>query len=271
MTFPDAGRPASSYGRGMDVQVTSRGEVPERAKRLAREEVARLERYVKGPVMAARVVLIQEENPRIPLPARAEGEVVLAGRPVRARTAAASMDAVVDDMAERLGRQLRRFVDRVSTRQREPGELPAGEWRHGALPTRRPPRSFRPAGERAIVRRKTFAVEPLYAPEAALEMETLDHAFYLFQDLATGGDAVVYRRDDGHLGVIEGAEGEQPAGNGPVREPSRVSAPIDLAAAVREMDALEHRFLFFVNADSGRGNVIYLRHDGHYGLIEPAG
>jgi hypothetical protein len=26
-----------------------------------------------------------------------------------------------------------------------------------------------------------------------------------------------------------------------------------------------------VNVESGRGNVIYLRHDGHYGLIEPAG
>lgn len=254
----------------MEVQVTARGDVADRTKRLAREEVARLERYVKGPVMGARVVLIQEENPRIPFPARAEGEIVVAGRPVRARTAAPSMDAAVDDVAERLRRQLCRFVDRVSTRQREPAELPAGEWRHGALPAMRPPRSFRPPGERAIVRRKTFAVEPLNAAEAVLEMETLDHDFYLFQDLATGGDAVVYRRDDGRVAVIEGSEGEQPAADGPARETSWTSAPIDLAAAVREMDALEHRFLFFVNAESGRGNVIYLRHDGHYGLIAPA-
>jgi hypothetical protein len=36
------------------------------------------------------------------------------------------------------------------------------------------------------------------------------------------------------------------------------------------MDELNHRFLFFVNAQTGRGSVIYLRYDGHYGLIEPS-
>jgi hypothetical protein len=28
--------------------------------------------------------------------------------------------------------------------------------------------------------------------------------------------------------------------------------------------------LFFVNAATGRGNVIYHRYNGHYGLITPA-
>ena len=36
------------------------------------------------------------------------------------------------------------------------------------------------------------------------------------------------------------------------------------------MNAVGHRFVFFGNAASGRGNVIYRRYDGHYGLIEPA-
>jgi hypothetical protein len=28
--------------------------------------------------------------------------------------------------------------------------------------------------------------------------------------------------------------------------------------------------MFFINAETARGNVIYLRYDGNYGLIEPA-
>jgi hypothetical protein len=36
------------------------------------------------------------------------------------------------------------------------------------------------------------------------------------------------------------------------------------------MDELNHRFLLFVDAATGRGAVLYLRYDGHYGLIEPA-
>ncbi len=54
------------------------------------------------------------------------------------------------------------------------------------------------------------------------------------------------------------------------REPSRHSAPLELRAALAEMDALNHRFLYFTDAGTGRGCVLYLRHDGHYGLIEPA-
>ena len=29
-------------------------------------------------------------------------------------------------------------------------------------------------------------------------------------------------------------------------------------------------FLLFRNADTGRGNVLYRRYDGHYGLVTPA-
>ena len=36
-----------------------------------------------------------------------------------------------------------------------------------------------------------------------------------------------------------------------------------------EMDVLKHRFLYFIDAVDGRGKVLYLRHDGDYGLVEP--
>jgi hypothetical protein len=36
------------------------------------------------------------------------------------------------------------------------------------------------------------------------------------------------------------------------------------------MDALNHRFLYFIDAADGRGKVLYLRHDGDYGLAGAA-
>jgi hypothetical protein len=102
-------------------------------------------------------------------------------------------------------------------------------------------------------------------------MAALDHRFYLFQDLDTGADAVLYHRADGRLGVIQPADARQsPESDDIPREPSRYTAPLDEAAALAEMDALNHRFLYFTNAGTGRGCVLYLRYDGHYGLIEPA-
>ena len=39
--------------------------------------------------------------------------------------------------------------------------------------------------------------------EASLQMDLLGHDFYLFKDAQTGHASVLYRRRDGHLGLIE--------------------------------------------------------------------
>ena len=254
----------------INIEVTARGDVSDYARGQARERLGDLESFVKGPILGARVVLIQEANPRISMPARAEAEVDLQGRVVRARAAAPAMEAAVDDVVERLQRHLRRCVDRLLTRQREPAQSPPGEWSHRSWSPPRSPTFVRPAEEREIVRRKTFAFGPMSIDEAADALEDLDHEFLLFHDARTDADAVVYWRDDGLLALIEPRSAQPPDNWGPVVERSRFSAPIDLGAAVVEMNAVGHRFLFFENAATGRGNIIYRRYDGHYGLIEPA-
>jgi putative sigma-54 modulation protein len=44
--------------------------------------------------------------------------------------------------------------------------------------------------------------KPMSIDEAALQLEMLDHAFFLFTDAASGQAAVLYRRRDGNLGLI---------------------------------------------------------------------
>ena len=46
--------------------------------------------------------------------------------------------------------------------------------------------------------------------------------------------------------------------------------PMDSEEAVLQMDMLGHDFFVFTNANSGNTNVVYRRHDGKYGLIEPS-
>ena len=45
--------------------------------------------------------------------------------------------------------------------------------------------------------------------------------------------------------------------------------PMDSEEAILQMDMLGHDFFVFTNADSGDTSVVYRRHDGKYGLIEP--
>jgi len=254
----------------MSLEITARGEVSDHAREQAREKLADLESLVKGPFLGARVVLIQEANPRIPMPARAEAEVDLQGRFIRARAAAPSMEAAVDDVAERLQRHLRRYVDRLAARQREPAEPPSGEWSHRSWSAPRSSTFERPVEEREIIRRKSFAFGPMSVDEAADALEDLDHDFFLFHHAGTDADAVVFWRDDGLLALIEPRSVQSTDSRGAVLEESRFTSSVGLEAAVAEMHIVGHRFLFFENAATGRGNVIYRRYDGHYGLIEPA-
>ena len=60
----------------------------------------------------------------------------------------------------------------------------------------------------SIVKTKRFAVKPLDAEEACLQMELLGHDFYVFQNAESGEVNVVYRRNDGAYGLIEPVLGE---------------------------------------------------------------
>lgn len=55
-----------------------------------------------------------------------------------------------------------------------------------------------------------------------------------------------------------------------VRTKRHVMRPMGPEDAAMEMEALGHDFYVFRNVDTEEIAVIYLREDGHYGLIEPA-
>jgi putative sigma-54 modulation protein len=54
-----------------------------------------------------------------------------------------------------------------------------------------------------IVKTKQFAVKPMNPEEAALQMELLGHDFFLFRNSESESAAVLYRRRDGALGLID--------------------------------------------------------------------
>ena len=59
------------------------------------------------------------------------------------------------------------------------------------------------AGPR-FVKTKHFTTKPMTPEEAALQMDLVGHDFYFFANAETGLATVVYRRDDGHFGLIDG-------------------------------------------------------------------
>jgi hypothetical protein len=101
------------------------------------------------------------------------------------------------------------------------------------------------------VRRKTFAVEPMTVDEAAYEMDLLAHDFYLFTDRDTSRDVVVYRDDEGCR-----VKADAPA--------------LSEESAISRLEVSGEPFLLYRDSETGRGHVLYLRYDGHYGVITAA-
>ena len=57
-----------------------------------------------------------------------------------------------------------------------------------------------------VVRTKRFTVKPMTIDEAILQMNLLDHTFYVFRNVADGAICVVYCRNNGGYGIIETQE-----------------------------------------------------------------
>jgi putative sigma-54 modulation protein len=55
----------------------------------------------------------------------------------------------------------------------------------------------------------------------------------------------------------------------PVRHKRFTVLPMDEAEAIEQMELLGHDFFVFFNPEDGQINVMYRRHDGEYGVIQP--
>ena len=54
-----------------------------------------------------------------------------------------------------------------------------------------------------VVKRKIVEMKPMSEEEASLQMDLLDHDFFVYKDDDTGSINIVYKRKDGNYGVLE--------------------------------------------------------------------
>jgi ribosome-associated translation inhibitor RaiA len=255
----------------MDVEVRA----PDVAPRLVaqiRRRVAGLERLLDDPPPGVRLTV---RPAAASSGSRARSFVADATAPDHGRVLAAHAigpTAIVaaTEAVERLRRQLRRARDSEVALRDEPRVIARGIEELRRIDGRRPELPRKPPEERRIVHRRAASDEPRSSLSAIADLLDDDQEFRLFVHVLTNEDVVVHWRDDGRVGLLHPqgsalADEDTPV----VPEPSRYSEPLALAAAHAEMDLLSHRFLYFIDADDRRGKLLYLRHDGDYGLVEP--
>ncbi len=159
--------------------------------------------------------LLVEKNPSIPEPCIAEATVFTRGPVIRARESSTDMYAAIDLVSDKLVRRVKKYHDKIH-----------GKTRHGhdkiVAPSPEPELApvaasaaladelageMEYAGDNGrIVKTKQFALKPMSVQEATLQLELVGHDFFVFTNAESNRTNVVYRRNDGHYGLIEPAE-----------------------------------------------------------------
>jgi putative sigma-54 modulation protein len=202
----------------MQVTVSSRHtELSTALRAVATEKIGRLDRFLEG--MERAEVHFTEEGTRRKIPQQM-CEVTLEGHGhhVRCKVSAPDGFSAVDRAVEKLEHQLHKLKTRQSRKGTVVGHRPltvaaghvstAGGIDGAAGPDEDDAPSMADDAYIArdgssVVKRKSFADRPLSVDDAILRLELLDHDFFLFTNAENGHCAVLYRRHEGGLGLIE--------------------------------------------------------------------
>jgi putative sigma-54 modulation protein len=177
----------------MRLQVKGKNvEVSDSIRRYAEEKLSKLDRQLHA-LTQVELELRVEKNPSIAANQVAEATIWTKGPTLHAREASTDMKASIDQLTDKLLRQVEHYRAKRSRRQvRGDGSPPGGSM---SIPDEE-------TGPQ-IVKTKQFPVKPMSAEEAALQLELVGHDFFVFRSDESGDVNVIYRRKDGAYGLIE--------------------------------------------------------------------
>jgi putative sigma-54 modulation protein len=188
----------------LDIAIRAKNvELNESLRATVEEKLARVTRHLDG-MDRAEVHFFEEKNPRIADREVCEVTLFGHGHIVRAKSTApdafAAVDRVVDKLEHRMAKLKGRLVNRSHSRRNGSVHSPSD---------RITPDDDIEADEdqSKIVKTKQFAIKPMTPEEASLQMDLLGHDFFFFTNAETSRAAVVYRRNDGFVGLIDADAG----------------------------------------------------------------
>lgn len=164
--------------------------ITEAIKSHIEEKIGKLDKYFENPddLTASILVKVQGINQivEVTIPAK---QFILRGE-VKDK----DLYAAVDLVSDKLERQIRKNKTRMKRNNKKTPILDfimEFETTEAEL------------DEAKVVKRKKIEMKPMSEEEAILQMNLLDHPFYIFKDADTSEVAVVYKRQDNDYGIIE--------------------------------------------------------------------
>lgn len=166
-------------GKNMDVTPSLKDKVE--------KKLSKFDKFF-GPNSEAHATLSVEKN-------RHTIEVMIPfnGSLIRGEESTEDMYTSIDKVIEKIERQMRKQKTKLERKHKSSG-IDFSVWDQEFVENE---------PEKMIVKSKKFAYKPMPSEEAVLQMELLGHSFFVFENANTEEVNVVYKRKDGHYGLIE--------------------------------------------------------------------
>ena len=172
------------------MELNIRGEktnITEAMKQYAEEKIQKLNKYLEDSETITGTLLFKVYGPKQII----EVTIPLKNCTLRVEEEGHDFYAIIDTGIDKLERQIKKNKTRLSNRKNKTKSDFILE--------------FEPVEENKdkIVKRKSIELKPMDEEEAILQMELLNHDFYMFKNIDTDKIAVVYKRKHGDYGIIE--------------------------------------------------------------------
>lgn len=170
----------------MKVVITSKNmNANDRLKDTIEKKMEKLSKYFSDNIIV-NVTLSAEKNRQ-----KIEATIRVRGMIFRAEDVSGDIYEGIDNVVEKLSTQMSRFKTKIQKKHKDNKDFVFADW----------PEEVQE--EIKVVKTKKFELEPMTTDEAILQMEMLEHNFFVFLNMETDSVNVVYKRKDDDYGLLE--------------------------------------------------------------------
>lgn len=162
-------------------------EVTEGLKAAVHEKIGKLERYFSKDTDIHVTLSVEKDRQKIEVTIPVKGSVI------RSEQTSSDMYVSIDLVEEVIERQLKKYKNKIIDSKQAASDFSDAYIQE----------EMDDPDEIKIIRTKHFAMKPMDAEEACVQMELLGHSFYVFRNAETDEVNVVYKRKGNTYGLIE--------------------------------------------------------------------
>jgi len=162
-------------------------EITEGLKTTVHDKIGKLEKYFSKTTEIHVTLSVEKDRQKI------EVTIPVKGNIIRAEQTSSDMYVSIDLVEEVIERQLKKYKNKIVDKRHAADHFSA-EFIE---------KDYDEDDSVRIVKTKRFAVKPMDAEEACIQMELLGHNFFVFRDATTDEVNVVYKRKGNTYGLIE--------------------------------------------------------------------